>query len=123
MPGCLARSVPYPKYGTCHNSEWYMNRIGVTFIYSYIKNYCFISKYYFIYPDKDECKLWGYCDQLCENKVDNYTCLCDDDYRRIESEKKCKVKATHPKMMLYFAYHDKVLKVIIILFVMLIYYR
>ncbi|RXG68268.1 Low-density lipoprotein receptor-related protein 2 [Armadillidium vulgare] len=61
--------------------------------------------------DKDECKAWGYCDQLCVNTVDNYQCLCDIEYERVTSENKCKVRDSYPKMMLFFAYHDRILKI------------
>lgn len=65
--------------------------------------------------DKDECKAWGYCDQLCVNTVDNYQCLCDIEYERVTSENKCKVRDSYPKMMLFFAYHDRILKVCVFL--------
>ena len=59
--------------------------------------------------DLDECAEWGYCDQKCVNKVGRYDCTCVAGYERRDD--KCVALPNSPKMVLYFAHYNKILKV------------
>ena len=63
--------------------------------------------------DKDECEEWGYCDQKCINTDGSYKCQCVDGYRLDASLQKCVAidKDANSKVMIYFAYHDKIYNV------------
>ncbi|XP_066250185.1 low-density lipoprotein receptor-related protein 2 [Euwallacea similis] len=53
--------------------------------------------------DRDECALWGYCDQLCTNTPGSYSCSCAPGYNL--KNNRCIVEDSN-SMQLYFA-HDK----------------
>lgn len=54
--------------------------------------------------DRDECTLWGYCDQLCTNTPGSYSCSCAPGYS-LKNNNRC-VADDYGSMQLYFA-HDK----------------
>ncbi|ERL86348.1 hypothetical protein D910_03756 [Dendroctonus ponderosae] len=54
--------------------------------------------------DRDECALWGYCDQLCTNNPGSYSCLCAPGYK-LKNQNRC-IADDSSNMQLYFA-HDK----------------
>ncbi|KAK8402469.1 hypothetical protein O3P69_000706 [Scylla paramamosain] len=62
--------------------------------------------------DKNECEEWGHCDQLCFNTDGSYNCMCTEGFQ-LEGKTNCRAitGSGKSKMMLYFTYHDKVLKV------------
>ena len=84
-----------------------------------------ISKKYYIgkndfyndkinFLDQNECEEWGYCDQLCSNSFGSFKCSCVDGYVRREGSNgpkngTCVADPSAKKMVLYMAYHNKIL--------------
>lgn len=58
--------------------------------------------------DRDECKEWGSCDQLCTNKDGGFDCACTDGYQM--SAGQC-VAANATLLRLFFAHHQRVLRI------------
>lgn len=57
--------------------------------------------------DKDECGLYGYCSQFCENSRGSYKCDCASGYKLIEG-KKC---IADEKAFIYFVHHTEVFRI------------
>jgi low density lipoprotein-related protein 2 len=59
--------------------------------------------------DMNECEEWGFCDQKCANTVGGHSCSCIAGYDR--KDDKCLAKSNTPKMKLYFAHYDKIMRI------------
>lgn len=67
-----------------------------------------------MFTDKNECEEWGHCDQQCKNTDGSFKCMCVEGFQ-LEGGTRCRAivrSGKHHEMMLYFTFHDKILKVV-----------
>lgn len=65
--------------------------------------------FYLSTTDRDECKEWGFCDQMCTNVDRSFKCSCQDGYELIDGNQCSASNAS--QFRLYFAHHQRVVKI------------
>lgn len=59
--------------------------------------------------DRDECSEWGFCDQLCTNTAESYSCSCASGFK-LKDKNRC-VADNSSAMNLYFAHENAIFSI------------